>query len=98
MLKKIKEIIAEQLWLKTNKIELDSKLERNLGADSLDMVEIVSRIEDEFSIEIPDEEFYSWKTVKDIMNYLEKQFRDAKDNYNYFEIRKEVLSSKGKDG
>ncbi|MEE0966727.1 MAG: acyl carrier protein [Bacilli bacterium] len=72
MLKKIKEIIAEQLWLKTNKIELDSKLERNLGADSLDMVEIVSRIEDEFSIEIPDEEFYSWKTVKDIMNYLEE--------------------------
>lgn len=73
MFEKVRDIIAELLALEKEKDTITLNAHYcDLGADSLDMVEIVSRIEDEFSIEIPDEEFYSWKTVKDIMNYLEE--------------------------
>lgn len=68
---KIKEILAEGLGLDFNEITLDSNIIEDLGADSLDMVEIVMAIEDEFSIDIQDEDIETIKTVEDIVKYIE---------------------------
>ncbi len=69
---KIKEIIADQLALDdTASIALDSSLMKDLEADSLDAVEIIMAIEDEFDIEIPDEDAEKFKTIGDIVKYVE---------------------------
>jgi acyl carrier protein len=62
-------IISERLCTSSSKITPFSSL-YDLGADSLDQVEIVFFIEDEFGIDIPDEAFETFKTVKDIVDYL----------------------------
>lgn len=68
---KIKAIIAENLSLEAEEITLESSLQEDLGADSLDAVEIIMAIEEEFNVEIGDDEAKNIKTVKDIVNYLE---------------------------
>lgn len=70
---KVKSIIAEGLSVDEEEITLESNLIEDLGADSLDVVELVMAFEEEFNVEISDEEANSLHTVQDIVNYLEQQ-------------------------
>ena len=67
---KVKEIIAKELEVDVKQMTPDAKFIEDLGADSLDIVELVMALEEEFSIEIPDEDADKLKTVGDAMNYL----------------------------
>ena len=69
---KVKEIIAEQLGQDLEKIVDDANFTDDLGADSLDTVELVMALEDEFDVEIPEEDSANIKTVKDAVDYIEK--------------------------
>lgn len=68
---KVKEILADQLGVDEDSIELDSLLVEDLGADSLDGIDIVMSVEDEFGIEVPDEVIESMSTVEDIVKFIE---------------------------
>jgi len=68
---KIRTIIAEELEVEKESIEKSSKLDDDLGADSLDAVELVMAIEEEFDLEIDDSDATKIKTVQDIIDYLE---------------------------
>ena len=70
---KVKEILSKQLEVSVDEIQLANSLQEDLGADSLDVVEIVMALEDEFSIEIADEETAKMKTVDDIVKYIDSQ-------------------------
>ena len=71
MLNKIKEVVAEQLDCNLDEIKEDSKFVEDLGADSLDVVELVMALEEEFDIEIPDEDAEGILTVADALKYIE---------------------------
>jgi acyl carrier protein len=68
--KKVKEIVAEQLGKDVNDITTHASFIDDLGADSLDIVELVMKMEEEFGIEIPDEEAEKIKTVNDVVEYI----------------------------
>ncbi|MDD6729230.1 MAG: acyl carrier protein [Eubacteriales bacterium] len=68
---KLKAILAEQLDIDENSITADSLLVEDLGADSLDAIDIVMSVEDEFKIEVPDEIIEKIESVGDILNYVE---------------------------
>lgn len=70
---KIKAIIAEQLNVNEDMIQIETHLMKDLEADSLDAVEIIMAIEDEFDIEIPDEDAEKFQTVSDLVNYVESK-------------------------
>ena len=72
MLKKIQEMLAEALNISVDKVSADAKIVEDLGADSLDVVELLSRLEDEFGITIPDEDVENLVTVGDVAAELEK--------------------------
>ena len=72
MLEKIQEMLAEELNLPVSKVVADAKIVEDLGADSLDVVELLSRLEDEFGITIPDEDVENLVTVRDVATELEK--------------------------
>ena len=72
---KIKRIIAEELGFKENEVTEDKSIISNLGADSLDVVELTMAIEENFGIEIPDEDVEKLETVKDIIDYVAKTQR-----------------------
>jgi acyl carrier protein len=67
---KVKSIIAEQLGVGEDEIKQESSFIEDLGADSLDIVELVMAMEEEFEVEIPDEEAEHIKTVADAINYV----------------------------
>lgn len=67
----IKEILAEQLDVNPDTIEMSSDLSSDLGADSLDAIDIVMSIEDQYGIEVPDSVIENMKTVEDIVNFIE---------------------------
>lgn len=68
----LQRILAEQLDLDEQDIRRDSELVNDLGADSLDLVDLVMSIEDEFAIEVPDEAVEKLKTVDDAVRYIEE--------------------------
>ena len=70
---KIKEIIVDQLSVDESMVTADTNLMKDLEADSLDAVEIIMAIEEEYGIEIPDEEAEKFKTVGDLVRYVEEQ-------------------------
>lgn len=70
MLEKMKEIIAEQLSVDASEIELSSNFKEDLGADSLDLFELVMALEEEYDVEIPAEELENIATVEDVIEYL----------------------------
>ena len=72
MLEKIQAMLAEALNLPVEKVAPEAKIVEDLGADSLDVVELLSRLEDEFGIVIPDEEVENLVTVGDVAAELEK--------------------------
>jgi acyl carrier protein len=67
---RVREIVAEQLERDVNEVSNASSLIDDLGADSLDVVELVMKMEEEFGIEIPDEEAEKIKTVNDVIQYI----------------------------
>jgi acyl carrier protein len=67
---KVKEVIVEQLGVDPERVKLEASFIDDLGADSLDIVELVMAMEEEFGIEIPDEDAEKLKTVSDVCNYL----------------------------
>jgi len=69
---KVREIISNELSVSKEEITLETNLQDDLGADSLDAVELVMSIEDEFNIQIPDDAAQNLKTVADIVKYLEE--------------------------
>ncbi len=68
---KVKEIIIDQLDVDAEKVTNGANIQDDLGADSLDVVDLVMSIEEEFDIEIPDEAVEGIKTVGDIVKYIE---------------------------
>ena len=68
--KKVREIVAEQLGKDVNEVGANASFIDDLGADSLDIVELVMKMEEEFGIEIPDEEAEKIKTVNDVVEYI----------------------------
>ena len=68
---KVKELIAEQLDVKADDITETSNIQDDLGADSLDVVELVMALEDEFDVEIPEDQVENIKTVGDIVKFIE---------------------------
>ncbi len=69
--KKVKEILSKQLGVDIAKISAETNIATDLGADSLDLVEILMSLEDEFSISIPDEAIPGIKTVKDLVEFID---------------------------
>ena len=67
---KVKNIIADQLGVGEEEIKITSSFIDDLGADSLDIVELVMAMEEEFEVEIPDEEAENIKTVQDAVSYI----------------------------
>ena len=70
-IEKVKEILAKQLEISVDEINPTSSLTEDLGADSLDVVEIVMALEDDFDVEISDEETAKIKTVDDIVKHID---------------------------
>ena len=68
---KVKVILAEQFDVEEDTITMDTNLEEDLSADSLDVVELLMSIEDVFEIEIPDEEIENIRTVAELVSYIE---------------------------
>ena len=68
---KVQKALAEQFEVSPDTITLDTNLVDDLGADSLDVVDLVMAIEDEFSVEIPEDQVENIKTVGDIVKYIE---------------------------
>ncbi len=71
MVDKIKAILAEQLDVDVDELTTETDIAKDLNCDSLDVVEILMSIEDEFSVEIPDEEIENIKTIGDLAEYIE---------------------------
>ena len=69
---KVKEIIVDSLNCEEEAVTLEADLRADLEADSLDAVELIMAVEEEFDIEISDEESINMKTVKDIVDYIEQ--------------------------
>lgn len=68
--KKVKEIIVQQLGVSEDEVKLESSFVEDLGADSLDIVELVMAFEEAFGMEIPDEDAEKIRTVKDAIDYI----------------------------
>ena len=68
---KVREIIADQFSVDVNKITETTNIAEELGADSLDLVEILMSLEDEFCVSIPDEVIPNIKSVKDVVDYID---------------------------
>ena len=72
MFEKVRDILADQLEINPDTITMDTNIMEDLGADSLDIVDLIQTIEDEYDLSIPDEAVEEIKTVNDIVNYIEK--------------------------
>jgi len=68
---KIREILSAQLNIDEDEMTMDTKIIEDLGADSLDVVEMLATVEDEFDAEIPDEKIESLKTIGDVVEYIQ---------------------------
>lgn len=71
VLEKVKSILADQFDVEEDTITMDTSVAEDLGADSLDVVDLLMSIEDEFEIEVPDTEIENMKTVGDLVKYIE---------------------------
>lgn len=72
---KVKSMIAEELKIDENEIKLDSSFVDDLGADSLDIVQLIMAFEEEFEMEIPDEDAESIATVGDVVDYINAKLK-----------------------
>ena len=72
---KVKQIVMEQLGVKEHEVKPEARFVEDLGADSLDTVELVMAIEEEFGLEIPDEDAQKIRTVGEVTQYLEQKLK-----------------------
>jgi len=70
---RVRSIVAEQLGVAEDEVRVDSRFVEDLGADSLDLVELIMAMEEEFEAEIPDEEAEKIQTVGDAINYIQRR-------------------------
>ena len=68
---KVREILVDHLYVDEDAVTMEASIQNDLGADSLDIVDLVMSLEEEFDCEIPDEEIENIKTVGDIVKYIE---------------------------
>lgn len=73
----VQAILAKQLRRAPETIKMESEIKKELGADSLDILQLLMRVEDEYGIVIPDQELAGFKTVADVVTFLEKQQNNA---------------------
>ena len=73
MFDKVQAILAKQLRIAPERITLDSQIKKDLGADSLDILQLLMRIEDQYGIAIPDKALATFNTVRDVVTYLEQE-------------------------
>ncbi len=73
MFDEVRAILAKQLRIAPEKITLESQIKKDLGADSLDILQLLMRMEDDYGIVIPDEELAGFSTVADVVAFLDKQ-------------------------
>jgi|TARA_B100002019_G_scaffold52987_1_gene45182 acyl carrier protein len=69
----VKNIIVEELGAKEELVTMEARLSEDLGADSIDAVELIMKLEDTFDVSVSDEEAQAMTTVKDIVHYLEQK-------------------------
>jgi len=69
---KVRDIVVEQLGVEADEVAIESTFIDDLGADSLDIVELIMAFEEEFGIEIPDEAAEKIKTVQDVVTYIDQ--------------------------
>ena len=74
---RVKDIIVKQLGVKPEEVKNDASFTDDLGADSLDLVEVVMALEEEFNAQIPDEEAEKIKTVGDAVNYIDSKLKEG---------------------
>ena len=72
--KRVIDIIAQELWLDENEVKLKSNITQDLGADDLDMIELIMALEKEFDITIPDKEVEKMTTVGDVIKYINENW------------------------
>ncbi len=75
MFEKVKEMIAKQLLIDEDKITPESRIKEDLGADSLDVLQMLMTIEEDYGVEIPDEELAEFRTVEDVVRYCDKNVK-----------------------
>lgn len=77
-LDKVKEMLANQLNIEADKITVESKIIEDLGADSLDMIEMLMAFEEEFGLSIPDDKAEGLKTVGDVVSFIDESLKNKK--------------------
>ncbi|MBQ3866909.1 MAG: acyl carrier protein [Clostridia bacterium] len=75
MFEKVKDMLIKQLRLKNVEITPESRIKEDLGADSLDVLQMLMTLEEDYGITIPDEKLAEFKTVADIVNYCDKHVK-----------------------
>ena len=70
MFEQVKEILARQLRVSPDRVTMDAQIKRDLGADSVDILQLLMRLEDDYGIVIPDQELAKFETVGDVVNFL----------------------------
>ncbi|HJB25619.1 MAG TPA: acyl carrier protein [Firmicutes bacterium] len=73
---KVRDILCEQLDVDEEKVTMEANITDDLGADSLDIVDLVMSLEEEFDVEVPDEEVENIKTVGDIVKFIESHVEE----------------------
>jgi acyl carrier protein len=71
MYEQVKEILARQLRVAPEKVTLDAQIKKDLGADSVDILQLLMRLEDDYGIVIPDQELAKFETVGDVVAFLD---------------------------
>jgi len=80
LFKEIKQVVSEQLGVKPEEIKPTASFRDDLGADSLDAVELIMALEEKFGIEIPDADAEAMLTINDAINYIENKMNKPQDN------------------
>ena len=71
MYEEVKTILARQLRIATERVTLEAQIKRDLGADSIDILQLLMRLEDDYGIVIPDQELAKFETVNDVVTFLD---------------------------
>lgn len=77
MFDEVQKILAKQLRIDPSRVQIDSRIQADLGADSLNILQLLMKIEDDYGIVIPDEELADFETVRDVVNYLDSQKKNS---------------------
>lgn len=71
MYEEVKTILARQLRIAPERVTLDAQIKKDLGADSVDILQLLMRLEDDYGVVIPDQALANFETVKDVVTYLD---------------------------